>query len=182
LLQQLFWLVFCASLLSPLVSPSILPPRIAKTNNVGKDSKNSYFYFYLNIQEPQVHTKIPWMIWFLQNSPLDDSRHISFQLSRYSDQVQNENATRASEANLVLLDPYNLQYFEGLGAWKPQCFNKRNEHLARYQPTRKVNGLQITSNTPGISHMRITTKKQAIIFAAMTDPISLYLLKIPRAA
>ena len=37
------------------------------------------------------------------------------------------------------------------------------------------------SKTPGISQTAITTRKQARIFAIITDLISLYLLKIPRA-
>jgi hypothetical protein len=35
--------------------------------------------------------------------------------------------------------------------------------------------------TPGISQIKITTRKHARIFIAITELLSLYLLKIPRA-
>jgi hypothetical protein len=45
----------------------------------------------------------------------------------------------------------------------------------------KASGLQNTSKTPGISQIKITTRKHERIFTAITELISLYLLKIPRA-
>jgi hypothetical protein len=48
-------------------------------------------------------------------------------------------------------------------------------------PRRNVNGLHTMSKTPGTSQTRTTTKKQATNFIAITDLISLYLFRIPRA-
>jgi len=44
-------------------------------------------------------------------------------------------------------------------------------------PIRNVSGAQTISNTPGISHIKMTVKKQLAILTDMTDGISLYLLK-----
>jgi hypothetical protein len=44
-------------------------------------------------------------------------------------------------------------------------------------PIRNVSGAQKISNTPGISHIKMTVKKQLVILIAMTDGISLHLLK-----
>jgi hypothetical protein len=43
-------------------------------------------------------------------------------------------------------------------------------------PIRNVNGAHKISNTPGISHIKMTVKKQQAILIATTDGISLYLL------
>jgi len=46
-------------------------------------------------------------------------------------------------------------------------------------PNRNVSGAQTISNTPGISHIKITDRKQQAILIAMIDGISLYLLNRP---
>jgi hypothetical protein len=46
-------------------------------------------------------------------------------------------------------------------------------------PSRNVKGAHNNSNTPGISHIKITDKKQQAILIAMTDGFSLYLLNRP---
>jgi hypothetical protein len=46
-------------------------------------------------------------------------------------------------------------------------------------PSRNVKGAHNSSNTPGISHIKITDRKQQAILIAMIDGISLYLLNRP---
>ena len=50
-----------------------------------------------------------------------------------------------------------------------------------YSPNKKDNGRKNISKTPGISQIKITARKHPRIFTAITDLISLYLLKMPRA-
>ena len=58
---------------------------------------------------------------------------------------------------------------------KTNAIHNYNNNL----PSRNVKGAHNSSNTPGISHIKITDKKQQAILIAMTDGISLYLLNRP---
>jgi hypothetical protein len=56
--------------------------------------------------------------------------------------------------------------------------NAKTENMHN-SPRRNVKGAHKNSNTPGISHIKMTVKKQQAILIAMTDGFSLYLLNRP---
>ena len=59
----------------------------------------------------------------------------------------------------------------------PETSSKTNAiHNYNNLPSRNVKGAHNSSNTPGISQIKMTVKKQQAILIATTDGISLYLL------
>lgn len=111
------------------------------------------------------------------NLQLNNSMHISCLISRYSDQELCGSATHTQGASFLPfdLDLYILQSkFQSLG-WLEEILYPLIDKIDLKLPRRKVNGSQRTSNTPGISHTRTTTKKETKNLPTMTALISLYL-------